>query len=94
MTNMMIDEKIKALRALEEQAAELKAKVDDIRNELRAELDERKVDSVDTGSHRVFWNCFEKAGVDTAKLKAAGLYDMYSKKSVVTQLRITDVAVV
>ena len=94
MTDKMIDKKIKALRELEEQAAKLKAQADAIRDELKAELDARQLDSVDTGVHRVFWFCYEKAGVDTQKLKNAGLYDTYSKKSVVNQFKITDVKVV
>ena len=48
MTDEMINEKIEQLRKLEEQAADLKAAADKIREGLKAELDTRKVDSVDS----------------------------------------------
>ena len=67
MTDAMINEKIEQLRKLEEQAADLKAAADEIREGLKAELDTRKVDSVNTGSHNVFWFCYEKSGIDTDK---------------------------
>lgn len=91
MTNEIINQKIKALKDLEAEAATLKASIDAIKDELKAELDSRQVDSVDTGIHRVFYNMYEKKGVDTKKLKAAGLYDEYSSVSTVIQFRITDV---
>lgn len=94
MTNIEINNKIAELRKIEEQAAALKKSADAIRDELKSELDNRKADSVNTGTHKVFWFCYEKGGVDTQKLKDAGLYDLYSKKSVVSQFKITDVIVV
>lgn len=90
MTNDMINKKIAELKKIEEQAAALKAEADALKDELKAELDFRKVDSVNTGLHKVFYNCYEKTGVDTQKLKDAGLYDEYSKKSTIIQFRITD----
>ena len=94
MDNNKINERISDLYRIEKEAAELKARADAIRDELKAELDRRKEDSVDTGLHKVFYNCYEKSSVDTAKLKAAGLYNEYAKKSVVIQFRITDVKTV
>lgn len=91
MTNEMINKKIAELRKIEAKAAELKAVADDLRDQLKAELDSRQVDSINTGLHHVIYNCYEKSGVDTQKLKDAGLYDQYSKKSVVVQFRINDI---
>lgn len=91
MTNQEINQKIAELRKIEEQAAVLAQEVEAIKDSLKHELDTRKVDSVDTGLHRVFYNCYEKFGVDTAKLKSSGLYEQFCKKSAVIQFKITDV---
>ena len=90
MTNEMMNAKIAEMRALEAQANEINKRVEALKNELKAELDSRQVDSINTDIHNIFYNCYEKAGVDTAKLKAAGLYDEYSKKSTIIQFKITD----
>lgn len=94
MTNQEMNAKVEQIRAIEAQAAVLKEAIDALKDELKAELDTRQVDSVDLGSHRVFYNCFEQTKVDTQKLKDAGLYSLYSKKSTQIQFRITDVAVI
>lgn len=90
MTNEMINEKIAALKALEEASSALTKQIDAIKNELKAELDSRQVDSVETDFHKVFYSCYEKATVDTDKLKSEGLYDKYSKKSTIIQFKITN----
>lgn len=94
MTNIEINEKIDQIRKIEAQAAALKETLDSLKDELKAELDSKKVDSIDTGIHKVFYNCYDKTSVDTDKLKKSGLYDLYSKKSTVIQFRITDVSVI
>lgn len=93
MTNKDIDKTIDELRKLEKKAAKLKSQIDTMKDDLKKELDDRQVDSVDTGAHKVFQTCYEKRGVDTQKLKDAGLFDEYSKTSVVTRFTINDVAV-
>ena len=94
MTNQDINFCIAKIRELESQADQIKKEVDSLRDELKHELDLRCQDSIDTGLHRVFYNCYEKSGVDTDKLKLSGLYAEYSKKSIITQFKITDVKVV
>ncbi len=94
LTNTIINQKIAEIENLQAKAAEIQELVDNLKAELKAELDERKVDSIDTGSHNVFYSVYEKLGVDTAKLKAAGLYDTYSKKSVITSFKITSKKVI
>jgi len=90
MENTMINNKIDELRALEMQIALLGKQAEAIKNELKGELDSRKVDSVDTGLHKVFYTVYEKASIDSAKLKAEGLYEKFCKSSLVTQFKITD----
>jgi len=91
MTNVQIDAKITEIELLEAQIKELKAIADSAKSELKAELDERKVDVVDTGIHRVFYEVYEKSTVDTKALKADGLYEKYSKKSCNMMFKITSV---
>lgn len=91
MTDRQIDNKIKKIRELEAQAALIKDQIEDLRDTLKDELDARKVDSISTKIHNIFYSCYERSGVDSKKLKDAGLYDQYSKKSLVTQFRITDI---
>jgi len=91
MTDTQIDAKVTEIELLEAQIKELKALADSAKADLKAELDERKVDMVDTGLHRVFYEAYEKSTVDTKALKADGLYEQYSKKSTNLMFKITDV---
>lgn len=90
MTNELINAKIAEMKKMEAAIKILQEQVDSIKDELKAELDSRNVESVSTDIHNVFYNMYEKTGVDTAKLKKDGLYDLYSKKSVVIQFKVTD----
>lgn len=94
MTIEQMEERIKELEAIESEAAKLKEAADAIKEELKAELDRRKEDCVETFAHKVFYNCYVQNRVDSAKLKKAGLYDQFSKESTVLQFRITQKAVV
>lgn len=91
MNNNQINAKVTEIELLEAQVKELKALIDSAKADLKAELDERKVDSLDTGIHRVFYECYEKKVVDTKALKADGLYEKYSKAQVNTMFKITSV---
>ena len=89
-----INDKIAEIERIQLEATKLQELAENLKNELKAELDERKVDKLDTGSHNIFYSCYEKASVDTTKLKADGLYNTYSKKSLITSFRITQKKVV
>ena len=91
MTNLQIDAKITEIELLEAQIKELKALADAAKADLKAELDDRKVDSVDTGIHKVFYEAYTKRVVDTKALKNAGLYDEYSKEQTNLMFKITSV---
>ena len=90
MNESELNAKIAELRRIEKEAALLKLQLDSLKDELKAELDSRKVDSIDTGLHKIFYSCYEKSNVDSAKLKEDGIYEEYSKKSIVTQFKVTD----
>lgn len=91
MTNTQIDARITEIELIEAQIKELKAIADSAKAELKAELDTLKVDCIDTGIHRVFYEAYEKKVVDTKALKADGLYDKYSKSQINTMFKITSV---
>jgi len=91
MTNLQIDAKVTQIELLEAQIRELKALADAAKTELKNELDTRKVDTIDTGIHRVFYEVYSKRVVDTKALKTAGLYDEYSKEQINTMFKITSV---
>ena len=94
MTNQEINATIAEIRKLEAEADKVKQQVDALRDVLKAELDARKVDSVSTGLHNVFYKCYSQKRVDNDKLKAAGLYDQFLKESVSLRFQITDTSVV
>ena len=92
MTNNQINAKVTEIELLEAQIKELKALADSAKADLKAELDDRKVDSIDTGIHRVFYECYEKKVIDTKALKAAGLYEQYTKPQTNIMFKITSVS--
>ena len=91
MTNKTLNKRVAELRSLEAQIADLTKQAENVKAALKKELDAQKVDSIDTGLHRIFYYAYEKKSVDTAKLKASNLYDAFSKVQTVTQFKITDV---
>ena len=93
MTNLQIDAKITEIELLEAQIKELKALADAARADLKADLDERQADSVNTGIHKVFYEAYTKRVVDTKALKDSGLYEQYSKEQTNIMFKITSVSV-
>lgn len=89
MTNEQIRNEIEIISQMEAKIKELKKVVEASKNTLKAELDERKEDMVDIGTHHIFYEPVAKKVVDTKRLKADGLYDEYSKDSISTMFRIT-----
>ena len=90
MNEQMIEAKIAELNAIQAQVNMLTDQVEAIKDELKKELDTRKVDSISTASHNIFYNCYNKRIADTALLKKEGLYDKYSKVNTVIQFKITE----
>ena len=68
------------IKALQEQADAIKA-------DLIAEMDARQQDAVSAGAYTIRYTVYESSRVNTARLKADGLYDQYSSKQ--TALRFT-----
>lgn len=95
MNNTQIDAKVFELDMLEAQIKELKALADARKAELKAELDERQVDMIDTGINRVWYKLVEKNNLDTKvakeELAKVDRLDACMKKSVETRFTITKV---
>lgn len=91
MTNNEINAKITEIELIEAQVKELKAIADARKAELKAELDNLKVDVIDTGIHRVFYEAYTKRIVDTKALKNDGLYEKYSREQTNLMFKITSV---
>lgn len=90
MTNTQIDEKINRINELQEEAAQIAAEIESLKDELKKECDARKEEVIDTDVHRVIYKVYSRTQVDTKKLKAAGLYDQYSLTSTYLKLTLND----
>ena len=83
MTNRMMDNRIKKLRAIEAQQKALEAQAEAIRSELKAELDANGEDEHNTGIFIIRWKEIISNRLDGKALKAAmpELYSQYCKPS-------------
>ena len=94
MTNTQMDSKVFEINMLEAQIKELRALADARKAELKAELDERQVDMIDTGINRIWYKAIEKNALDTKKAKAeltkAGKLDACMKSSIELRFTITN----
>lgn len=79
--------KAKQYREIQAEIKALQEMADALKAELVAEMDERKQDAVTAGEYTVRYIPYESSRVNTAKLKADGLYTQYSVKQ--TALRFT-----
>lgn len=87
---MSINDMENKARTYRELLAEIKAlqeQADAIKAELIAEMDVRKQDAVSAGAFTIRYTAYESSRVNTARLKADGLYDQYSSKQ--TALRFS-----
>ena len=77
-------------RTYREILAEIKAlqdQADAIKAELIAEMDARQQDAVAAGEYTIRYTVYESSRINTAQLKADGLYAQYSSKQ--TALRFS-----
>lgn len=78
MTEKMIENQIKKLRAIETQQKELDAAADAIRAELKADLEEKGLQELKAKNFIVRWKEIVSSRLDGKALKAA-LPDVYSQ---------------
>lgn len=69
------------IKALQEQADALKATI-------TAEMDAQKAETLQAGEYTIRYSIYESKRVDTAKLKAAGLYEQYSATGTALRFQI------
>lgn len=93
MTNAQMDSKVFEINMLEAQIKELRALADARKAELKAELDERQADMIDTGLNRIWYKAIEKNTLDTKKAKVeltkVGKLDACMKSSIEVRFTIT-----
>ena len=78
MTERMIENRIKKLSALEEQIAQLQEQAEEIKTELKADLDEKGVQELKTKNFLIKWKEIVSNRLDGKALKAA-LPEIYSQ---------------
>ncbi len=78
MTERMIENRVKKLRELEAQQKELETTAEAIRAELKADMEEKGVDELQTKNFIVRWKEIVSSRLDGKALKAA-LPDVYGQ---------------
>lgn len=94
MTNEEINAKVAEIRRLEAEAEKVKQQVDILKDQLKAECDARQVDGINTGLHNIIYKCYSQRRADSNKLKAAGIFEQFSKEVLNLKLSINDVKIV
>ncbi len=89
MTNKQLDNRIKKLQALEAQQKELEKQAEEIRAELKADLESKGEEEHDTGNFIIRWKEIITNRLDSKALKKAlpDVFAMYS--CVITSRRFT-----
>ena len=67
---------------------ELEAQADAIKQAMIKEMDARQADELNAGEYTIRYTLVESSRVDTAKLKASGLYGDYSKRTTSTRFQV------
>lgn len=81
--NRAIDNRVAKLKELEKQAKVLEEQMEAIKVELKADMEEKGVDEVETANYTIRWKEVESSRFDTVKFKNEfrELYNKYIKKS-------------
>ena len=84
MTEKMIENRVKKLQAIKAQQKELEAQADAIRAELKADLEERGVEELQTKNFLLRWKEIVSNRIASKALKAAlpDVYGQFCKASV------------
>lgn len=91
MTDRMIENRIKKILDLEAQIAELQKEVESVKDELKADMEERGADSVVTEKGaKIYWREVISNRFDTTAFKKshADLYKAYTKETTSRPLKI------
>jgi len=86
MTNKQLDNRIKKLQALEAQQKELEKQAEEIRAELKADLESKGEEEHDTGNFIIRWKEIITNRLDSKALKKA-LPDVFAMYTIVSASR-------
>ena len=75
-------------REIQAMIKELEAEADTLKQAMVKEMDTRQADELSAGEYTIRYTLVESSRVDTAKLKAAGLYDDYAKRTTSTRFQV------
>lgn len=83
MTDRQLNNRIEKINSLEKQIEEMEALVNALRDEIKADLTEKKVDEHNTGSFVIRWKEVISNRLDSKALKAAlpDVFTTYNKES-------------
>ena len=83
MTDRQLNNRIAKLRSIEAQLVELEAQAEEIRTEIKADLESKGEDEHDTGSFIIRWKEIITRRLDSKALKAAlpDVFAAYSRES-------------
>ena len=88
MTMYDITTTAREYRELQAQIKALEAQADTLKQTMIREMDARQTEKLAAGEYTISYTIYESARVDTAALKAAGLYDDYTKKTAATRFQV------
>ncbi len=83
MTERMIENRIRKLQAVEAQMKELEAQAEALRTELKADLEEKGLDELQTTNFVIRWKEIASSRLDSKALKASfpDIYGQFVKQS-------------
>ena len=83
MTERMIENRIRKLQAVEAQMKELEAQAEALRTELKADLEEKGLDELQTANFVIRWEEIASSRLDSKALKASfpDIYGQFVKQS-------------
>ena len=79
MTGREIETKAKRIKTLENRQSQLEAEIDQLKDELTAELERQGRDEIAAGAFRVLWKMMQERRFNTNRFKTEnpGVYDAY-----------------
>jgi predicted phage-related endonuclease len=91
MDNLQMDEKLAQLRRCRREIDTLKKEAEAVEAEVKAELETRGVDQLETAHYKVSWKPVSTIRLDTKALKAERpeIYDRYAVTSATKRFTIT-----
>lgn len=91
MNDLQMDERLAQLRRCRRNMDELKKEAERIEAEVKAELEARGVEQVETAHYRVSWRTVSSTRLDTKALKAERpeIYDRYAAVTTTKRFTVT-----